>query len=75
MSSVIIEVKKNSNENNQNMLRRFSRRVQEAGIISKVKGNRYAIRTPSKITVKRNTLKRLVKRATTERLRKLGKIS
>lgn len=74
MAKVIIEVKKNPNENNAGVLRRFSRKVQESNIIQKVKNNRYNERKDSKLKVKKSTIKRLVKRVATEKLRKLGKI-
>jgi len=74
MAKTIIEVKKNPNENNASLLRRFSRKMQESNIIQKVKGNRYNERKESKLKVKRGTLKRLKKRQANERLRKLGKI-
>ena len=75
MAKTIIEVKKNPNENNASVLRRFSRRIQESSIIQKVKNNRYNERKESKLKIKKSTLKRLGKRKATEKLRKLGKIS
>lgn len=74
MAKPVIEVKKNPNENNASILRRFSRRMQESNIIQKVKGNRYNERKESKLKVKKSTLKRLVKRKANDKLRKLGKI-
>jgi len=74
MAKTVIEVKKNPNENNMSILRRFSRKVQESNIIQKVKGSRYNERKESKIKVKKGTLKRLLKRKDMEKLRKLGKI-
>jgi ribosomal protein S21 len=74
MTKVVIEIKKNPNENNAGVLRRFSRKVQESNIIQKVKGNRYNERKESKLKVKKATLKRLEKRVSMEKLRKLGKI-
>jgi len=75
MSSMItvIEVKKNANESNMNVLRRFTRKVQESGIIQKVKSKRYNKRAESKIKVKVATLKRLARRKNQEKLIKLGK--
>lgn len=70
-----VEVNKNPNENPSSLLRRFSRRVQEAGIIPKVKGNRYAKRKPGKLALKSGALKKLNRRVQIEKLRKLGKIS
>jgi ribosomal protein S21 len=74
MAKTVIEVKKNPNENNASLLRRFSRKIQESNIIQKVKGGRYNERQESKLKVKMGTLKRLKKRKETEKLRKLGKI-
>ncbi len=74
MAKTVIEVKKNPNENNASVLRRFSRRIQESNIIQKVKGNRYNERKESKLKVKKSALKRMGKRKEIERLRKLGKI-
>lgn len=74
MAKTVIEVRKNPNENNASLLRRFSRKIQESSIIQKVKGSRYNERTESKLKVKMGTLKRLIKRKEMERLRKLGKI-
>lgn len=74
MAKVVIEVKKNPNENNAAVLRRFSRKVQESSIIQKVKNNRYNERKESKVKTKKATLKKLLKRVEMEKLRKLGKI-
>ena len=74
MAKTVIEVKKNPNENNASLLRRFSRKIQESNIIQKVKGNRYNERKESKLKVKLGTLKRLKKRKENDKLRKLGKI-
>ncbi len=73
MTIVVIEVKKNTNESNMNLIRRFTRKVQETGMIQKVKGKRYNERSLSKLKVKEGTLKRLAKRKEKERLFKLGK--
>lgn len=75
MSMTNIEVKKNTNENNVNLIRRFSRRVQESGIIPRVKSLRYNERPMSKLSQKVMTVKRIAKRKETEKLRKLGKIA
>ncbi len=69
----VIEVKKNTNESNMNLIRRFSRKVQETGIIQKVKGKRYNERPLSKLKTKQGTLKRLARRKIKEKLIKMGK--
>ncbi len=74
MANTIVEVKKNPNENNASILRRFSRRIQESGIIRKVKGSRYNIRKESKLKIKKSALKRMTRRKEIEKLKKLGKM-
>ena len=74
MAKTVIEVKKNPNESNTSILRRFSRRIQESNIIHKVKGARYNERKESKLKVKKSALKRMGRRKEIEKLRKLGKI-
>ncbi|MEK7572459.1 MAG: hypothetical protein AAB493_01220 [Patescibacteria group bacterium] len=74
MVKTIIEVRKNPNENNASVLRRFSRKIQESGIIQKVKGSRYNERKESKLKTKKSALKRMGRRKEIEKLRKLGKI-
>lgn len=74
MAKTVIEVRKNPNENNSSVLRRFSRRIQESGIIRKVKSNRYNERKESKLKVKKSALRRIIRRTEIEKLKKLGKI-
>ncbi len=74
MANTVIEVKKNPNENNSSVLRRFSRRIQESGIVRKVKGARYNLRSESKLKVKKSALKRMARRKEIEKLKKLGKM-
>lgn len=73
-NKTIIEVHKNPNENSNSLVRRFSRKMQESGVIPKVKSIRYNERDISKLKVKRGKLKKLAKRAQYEKLRKLGKV-
>ncbi|MFA6177410.1 MAG: hypothetical protein WC694_00760 [Candidatus Paceibacterota bacterium] len=75
MAKTVIEVRKNPNENNSSVLRRFSRKIQESGIVRKVKGSRYNLRQESKLKIKRSALKRLSRRKEIEKLRKLGKMA
>ncbi|MBI3305976.1 hypothetical protein HYZ82_02460 [Candidatus Nomurabacteria bacterium] len=74
MAKTVIEIKKNPNENNSSVLRRFSRRMQESGIIRKVKGVRYNVRKESKLKVKKSALKKLARRIEIEHLKKIGKM-
>lgn len=75
MAKAVIEVRKNPNENNMSVLRRFSRRVQESGIVRRVKGARYNERKESKLKIKKSALKRIGRRKEIEKLRKLGKLA
>lgn len=70
----VIEVRKNTNESNMSLVRRFTRKMQESGIIRKVKSKRYNERIESKVKIKKGTLKRIAKKKDNERLFKLGKI-
>lgn len=72
--ATVIEIKKNPNENNANTLRRFTRRVQESGILQKVKSKRYHQRPSTKLAQKNAALKKMAKRKEIERLKKLGKM-
>ena len=72
--AVNIQVTKTKNENNLSLLKRFSRKVIESGIINKVKSERYTLRKPSDFTKKKNKLKSLDKRAKYDALFKMGKV-
>lgn len=69
-----VEVEKNNNESSANVIRRFTKRVQGAGIIPKVRGGRYFTRIKSRNVQRTAKLKKLEKRATYEKLVKLGKV-
>ncbi len=69
-----VEIKKNGHENAMSIIRRFSRKMQESGIIPKVKGQRYNERGLSKLSLKTVALRKLARRSEVERLKKLGKM-
>ncbi|MEX0919490.1 MAG: hypothetical protein WDZ64_01935 [Parcubacteria group bacterium] len=71
---VNIEVTKGANENNLSVLRRFTKRVQGAGILPRVRSKRYTDRIPSKNVRKAKTIAHLKKKEVTAELVKLGKI-
>ena len=72
--AVNVKVEKNNNESSANVIRRFTKRVQNAGIINRMRGERYHNRTKS-ANVRRSTrLKKLGKKETYEKLVKLGKV-
>ncbi|MCC7469707.1 MAG: hypothetical protein IT284_01035 [Bacteroidetes bacterium] len=75
MARTVIEIKKGGSESSASIMRRFSKRVRESGIIKAVKDNRYASRKPSEFVTKKNALKKLERRTEFARLKKLGKIA
>lgn len=70
-----IEVKAGSNESNSSVVRRFTQRVRNAGLLRVAREVRYAERAKSKFVRKKNTLKMIARIQEIERLRKLGKLS
>jgi len=69
-----VEVEKNNNESSANVIRRFTKRVQGAGIVPKVRSGRYYERIKSRNVQRTSKLKKLVKRVVYEKLVKLGKV-
>ncbi len=68
------EVTKNDGESAINLIRRFSKRVQGAGVIPRIRGNRYHTRVKSKAVQRKGALKRLSRREEVTELIKLGKM-
>jgi len=69
-----IEVKGGPGEAPLSVLRKFSRRVNESGILRSVRGRRFFKRLPSGYTKKMSALSRIEKRAERAKLFKLGKL-
>jgi ribosomal protein S21 len=69
-----VEVEKNNNESSANIIRRFTKRVQGAGIIPKVRNGRYFSRVKSRNVQRTAKLKKIIKRDVYEKLVKLGKV-
>lgn len=69
-----VQVEKNQNESSANVIRRFTKRVQNSGIIRRMRGNRYYTREKSANVRKEARLKKLAKKEEYERLYKLGKV-
>ncbi len=70
-----VQVVKNNNESSANVIRRFTKRVQGAGIIPKVRGGRYFTRIKSKNVQRFAKLKKIGKREEYEKMVKLGKVA
>lgn len=71
---VNIEVSKTGNENNGTLLKRFTKKVQEAGVLPRVRSIRYNERVLSHFKVKKARLKSLKRKGEIETLLKLGKV-
>ena len=70
-----LEVKKTEKENSQSLVRRFTRKVQQSGILRVARKNRFHHRQKSKEMKKRATLRREQLREEYEKLKKLGKLT
>jgi ribosomal protein S21 len=70
-----VEVQRNNNESPVNVLKRFTKRVQGAGVLNRVRGLRYAKRSESPYVKKKRTLKTIRRRKERDTLIKMGKIS
>lgn len=67
-----IEIKRKEKESPQNLIRRFSQRIQRSGILVRTRKNRFKIRQKSKQMKKRSALRREELRIKYESLKKLG---
>lgn len=70
-----VEVSRNGTENPLGLLRRFTKRVQGSGILSRVRGERYYDRTLSHYKTKMKTLASLKRREKLAEDIKLGKVN
>lgn len=68
------EIKRHENESIPSALRRFTKRVQQAGVLSLTKKRQFRERKLSEFKKRKNALRRLKRRKDLEKLYKLGKI-
>ena len=73
--SVNAEVQKTGSENALSTIRKFSRRVQGAGLVKTVRNRRYFARDASKIVKKKRALKLIKRREEYRQLLKEGKVT
>lgn len=69
-----VEVQKNEKETATNMIRRFTKRIQDSGVLRKAKSMRFHERSLSDRAKKERALKRIARREQYEELAKLGKL-
>ena len=70
-----VEVIKSNNETPSSLIRRFTKRVQESGIVRRAKSLRYNQRNLSYYKRKQAALTRISKRKETDKLKRLGKLA
>ena len=70
-----LEVKKQNRETGQNLIRRFTRGIQQSGILLRARSARFKKREKSEQMKKRAALRREEKKREYEKLKKLGKIA
>ncbi len=70
-----VELQKNKNESNLNLLKRFGRKVQESGVLQYKRSIRYAERDQSYYVKKKKRLTSIKRKTEIEKLIKLGKIT
>lgn len=71
----MVEVKKKDGESNESLMRRFSRKIQQSGVLIRARKMRFRQPVKSRIMQRRDTLKRAELREVREEQKKLGKIS
>lgn len=70
----MISVRKNENESNESIIRRFVRKVQASGVLLVVKKKQYRTRLKSKRLRRRSAIIRTQRRQERDYLRKIGKL-
>ncbi len=69
-----VNIEKNATESASSVLRRFTKKVQESGVLNRVRGIKYASRNLSFYKKKKAALEKMKRGAERERLLKLGKL-
>lgn len=70
----MIEVKRKERESVESLLRRFTRRVQQSGVLIEARKSQFRRPKKSKLRVRQEAIKRNEIKAEKEKLRKLGKL-
>lgn len=70
----MVEIKRKNGESIESLLRRFTRRIQQSGVIIRVKENQFYQKKKTKRAIKENALRRKAIRAKKEYLKKIGKL-
>lgn len=74
MANTNIKINKKEKDNSLSLLHKFQKKVQESGILPKVRGKRYNTREESKSKIKKGKIKKLKSATKYEELKRLGKL-
>lgn len=69
-----LEVKKKERESPQNLIRRFTKGIQQSGILIRARKGRYTVRLKSRNMRKKMAMRKSVIRKEYELMRKMGKL-
>lgn len=69
---MIYVTRKDSNEANENLIRRFSRKVQQSGVVARVKGLQYFEKPISKVERRKKAIVRRARKADKAKRMRLG---
>jgi ribosomal protein S21 len=69
-----VEVKRKNNESVESMLRRFTKRVQQSGVVDRAKKARFFEPSKSKLRIREEAIRRKLMGERKEYLRKVGKL-
>lgn len=72
--AINVEITKSGSDNNLGLIRKFTKRVQGSGILSRLRSTRYSVRKPSDYVKKKKTLKKIATRSKIRDLIKMGKM-
>lgn len=70
----MIEVKRKDNESTGSLLRRFSKRIQQSGLLLQARSSRFKDKDQSRTERRKSALRRNKVVAEKEKLRKMGKL-
>lgn len=71
----MIELKKKEKESTLNLLRRFTKKVRQSGVLLKARKNKFRVRAKNKLKVKNSALRRERLRELRAEMAKLGEIN
>jgi hypothetical protein len=68
-----LEVKRKERESSQNLVRRFTKRMQQSGILKRARKTMFKQRVKSRMMTKRAALRREIKKEEYRKIQKLGR--